>query len=63
MDIQLRALEGYDATRQIRRCPVSPQPPIIAVSSFAMKGDEENARASGCDVTSRSPIARCSCSP
>ena len=49
MDIQLPVLDGYDATRQIKVLPGLAAIPIIAVSSFAMKGDEEKARASGCD--------------
>ena len=49
MDIQLPVLDGYDATRQIRANPNLEATPIIAVSSFAMKGDEEKARAAGCD--------------
>jgi two-component system cell cycle response regulator DivK len=42
-------LDGYDATRQIKALPGLAAIPIIAVSSFAMKGDEEKARAAGCD--------------
>jgi two-component system cell cycle response regulator DivK len=49
MDIQLPVLDGYDATRQIKALPDHAATPIIAVSSFAMKGDEKKARASGCD--------------
>jgi two-component system, cell cycle response regulator DivK len=49
MDIQLPVLDGYDATRQIKALPGCAAIPIIAVSSFAMKGDEEKARAAGCD--------------
>jgi len=49
MDIQLPVLDGYEATRRIRIDPNLGITPIIAVSSFAMKGDEEKARASGCD--------------
>jgi two-component system, cell cycle response regulator DivK len=49
MDIQLPILDGYDATRQIKSDPNLAAIPIIAVSSFAMKGDEEKARAAGCD--------------
>jgi len=55
MDIQLPVLDGYDATRQIKALPRLAAIPIIAVSSFAMKGDEEKARASGCDDSSPSP--------
>ena len=49
MDIQLPALDGYDATRQIKALPGFSAIPIIAVSSFAMKGDEAKAMAAGCD--------------
>jgi len=49
MDIQMPVLDGYEATRQIKAEPNLKATPIIAVSSFAMKGDEEKARASGCD--------------
>jgi len=49
MDIQLPVVDGYEATRQIKADPSLAKTPIIAVSSFAMKGDEEKARAAGCD--------------
>jgi two-component system, cell cycle response regulator DivK len=49
MDIQLPVLDGYDAARQIKANPDLKATPIIAVSSFAMKGDEEKARTAGCD--------------
>ena len=49
MDIQLPVVDGYEATRQIKADPNFKSTPVIAVSSFAMKGDEEKARASGCD--------------
>jgi two-component system, cell cycle response regulator DivK len=49
MDIQLPVLDGYEATRQIKADPDLRSVPVIAVSSFAMKGDEEKARAAGCD--------------
>jgi len=49
MDIQMPIIDGYEATRQIKADPNLTSVPIIAVSSFAMKGDEEKARAAGCD--------------
>jgi two-component system cell cycle response regulator DivK len=49
MDIQMPVLDGYEATRRIKADPALKPIPIVAVSSFAMKGDEEKARAAGCD--------------
>ena len=49
MDIQMPVLDGYQATRAIKAEAALAATPIIAVSSFAMKGDEEKARGSGCD--------------
>jgi CheY-like chemotaxis protein len=43
MDIQPPALDGHDATRHIKAFPGFAVIPIIAVSSFAMKGDDEKA--------------------
>ena len=61
MDIQMPVLEVYDATRQIKTDPALAATPVIAVSSFAMKGDEEKARSTGATTTSPSPTARSSC--
>jgi len=49
MDIQMPVIDGYEATRKIKADPNLTSIPIVAVSSFAMKGDEEKARAAGCD--------------
>jgi two-component system cell cycle response regulator DivK len=49
MDIQLPLLDGYESTRRIKALPGLPRMTVIAVSSFAMRGDEEKARAAGCD--------------
>ena len=57
MDIQMPVLDGHDATRQIKALPGFAAIPIIAVSSFAMKGDEEKARASGCDAYVTKPYS------
>ena len=49
MDIQLPLIDGYECTRRIKALPGMARTTVIAVSSFAMKGDEERARAAGCD--------------
>ena len=49
MDIQLPVMDGYEATRRIKADPASTAIPIIAVTSYALSGDEAKARAAGCD--------------
>jgi two-component system cell cycle response regulator DivK len=49
MDIQLPVMDGYEATRRIKADPALREIPIIAVTSYALSGDEEKARAAGCD--------------
>jgi two-component system cell cycle response regulator DivK len=49
MDIQLPVMDGYEATRRIRAMPGLERVPIIAVTSYALSGDEAKARAAGCD--------------
>jgi two-component system cell cycle response regulator DivK len=48
MDIQLPVLNGYEAARLIKADPALQHIPIIAVTSYALSGDEEKARAAGC---------------
>ena len=49
MDIQLPIMDGYTATRRIKADPALRAIPIIAVTSYALSGEEKNARAAGCD--------------
>src|SRR5215203_717177 len=49
MDIQLPIMDGYEATRRIKADPASQSIPIIAVTSYALSGDEARAREAGCD--------------
>jgi len=49
MDIQLPGIDGYEATRRIRGIPALVKVPIIAVTSYALSGDEAKTRAAGCD--------------
>src|SRR6516164_3965678 len=49
MDVQLPVMDGYEATRQIRTVPELADVPIIAVTSYALSGDEAKTREAGCD--------------
>ena len=49
MDIQLPGLDGYEATRRIKGIPALARVPIIAVTSYALSGDDKKAFAAGCD--------------
>src|SRR6516164_8968718 len=50
MDIQLPVMDGYEATRRIKSNPGMKEIPIIAVTSYALSGDEGKARAAGCNA-------------
>ena len=49
MDIQLPGLDGYEATRRIKANPALHQIPIIAVTSYALSGDDVKAYDAGCN--------------
>lgn len=56
MDIQLPDMDGLEVTRRIRASEADANIPIIAVTSFAMCGDRENALAAGCNGYIEKPI-------
>jgi two-component system cell cycle response regulator DivK len=49
MDIQIPVLDGYEATRRIKAAPSTRHIPIVAVTSYALVGDEARTRDAGCD--------------
>jgi two-component system, cell cycle response regulator DivK len=49
MSAQLPIMDGYEVARQIKADPALRSIPIIAVTSFALDGEEQTARAAGCD--------------
>jgi two-component system cell cycle response regulator DivK len=57
MDIQLPGLDGYEATRQIKANPALSQIPIIAVTSYALSGDDVKAFEAGCDAYVSKPFS------
>ncbi|MEM7741754.1 MAG: response regulator [Pseudomonadota bacterium] len=57
MDIQLPERSGTEVARQMKSEPKLADVPIIAITAFAMKDDEERIRASGCDDYLAKPIS------
>jgi two-component system cell cycle response regulator DivK len=57
MDIQLPVMDGYETTRRIRTDPESKAIPIIAVTSYALAGDEAKALAAGCNAYITKPYS------
>jgi two-component system, cell cycle response regulator DivK len=49
MDIQLPVMDGYEATRRLKADAELAAIPIIVITSYALSGDEQKARAAGCD--------------
>jgi CheY-like chemotaxis protein len=56
MDIQLPGMDGLELTRRLKADPATRDIAIVAVTSYAMKGDEEKARLAGCDGYISKPI-------
>ena len=49
MDLALPNMDGWEATRRLKADPETRAIPVVALTAFAMRGDEEQARAAGCD--------------
>src|SRR5215472_15858759 len=56
MDLQLPDLSGLEATRQLKGDPETRDIPVIAVTAFAMAGDEKKALDHGCNAYVAKPI-------
>ena len=56
MDIQLPELDGLTATRHLKADPATQDIPVVAVTSYAMKGDETRALEAGCSGYVTKPI-------
>jgi CheY-like chemotaxis protein len=56
MDINLPGIDGLEATRRIRASEANGSIPIIAITSYAMRGDMEQILAAGCNGYFEKPI-------
>lgn len=57
MDIQLPEVSGLEVTKWIKDDEMLHSIPVVAVTAFAMKGDEERIRAGGCEAYISKPIS------
>jgi CheY-like chemotaxis protein len=56
MDIALPGMDGLELTKQLKAAPATAAIPVVALSAFAMKGDEAKALTAGCDGYITKPI-------
>jgi len=56
MDLQLPGIDGLELTRRLKSDPATRDIVIIAVTAYAMKGDQDRALAAGCDDYITKPI-------
>ena len=56
MDLRLPGMDGLTATRKLKADPATRDVPVVAVTSYAMKGDEETAREAGCCAYVTKPL-------
>jgi two-component system cell cycle response regulator DivK len=57
MDMQLPVIDGYESTRRIKAKPELKSIPIIAVTAYAMSGDDIKAYEAGCDAYVTKPFS------
>ena len=57
MDIQLPEVSGLEVTKWLKEDEALQRIPVIAVTAFAMKGDEERIRQGGCEAYISKPIS------
>jgi two-component system cell cycle response regulator DivK len=56
MDLQLPGMDGFELTRRLKADPATRAIVIIAMTAYAMKGDQERAHAAGCDGYLSKPL-------
>jgi two-component system cell cycle response regulator DivK len=56
MDLQMPGMDGFELTRRLKADPALGGTVVLALTAYAMKGDEERAMAAGCDGYIAKPI-------
>ncbi len=56
MDLQLPGMDGFELARRLKASPATQDMIILALTAYAMKGDDERALAAGCDGYIAKPI-------
>jgi two-component system cell cycle response regulator DivK len=57
MDVQLPKISGFEATRRLRAEPATRDTPIVAITSFALSGDEQRAKEAGASTYLAKPYS------
>jgi two-component system cell cycle response regulator DivK len=57
MDVQLPKISGFEAMRRLRADPATADTPIIAITSFALSGDEQRAKEAGASTYLAKPYS------
>ena len=57
MDLRLPGIDGLETTEILKRNPLTKDIPVWAITAYAMPGDEEKARAAGCDEYFAKPLS------
>jgi two-component system cell cycle response regulator DivK len=56
MDLEMPVIDGWEATRRIKKDPQTHDIPIVGLSAHALAGEREKAMAAGCDDFDTKPI-------
>ena len=57
LDVMMPDMDGFEVCRRLKSNPATHFIPVVAVTAFAMKGDEERIREGGCEAYLSKPIS------
>ena len=57
LDVMMPEMDGFEVCRRLKSDPLTRHIPVVAVTAFAMKGDEERIREGGCEAYLSKPIS------